>query len=141
MNVAVKAIEILRNYKCKKEQLAMIQFQLEYLEKPKIKAKVITDEIAGARVSLEEQYQTLMLKKDRLKLKWLTVRLEVSAVDRALELMSVYMPYQTNALKMKHLELRQISYIADELGFGLRTINRYIKEAEKEIERLFEELA
>lgn len=139
--MAVKAIEILRNYKCKKEQLAMIQFQLEYLEKPKIKAKVITDEIAGARVSLEEQYQTLMLKKDRLKLKWLTVRLEVSAVDRALELMSVYMPYQTNALKMKHLELRQISYIADELGFGLRTINRYIKEAEKEIERLFEELA
>ena len=141
MNVATNAIEILRSYKCKKEQLAMIQSQLEYLEKPKIKAKVITDEIPGARVSLEEQYQTLMLKKDRLKLKWLTVRLEVAAVDRALELMTVYMPYQTNALKMKHLELRQIGYIADELGFGERTIKRYIKEAEREIERLFEELA
>lgn len=135
------AIEILRNYKCKKEQLAMIQSQLEYLDKPKIKAKVITDEIPGARVSLEEQYNTLILKKERLKVKWLTVRLEVSATDKALELMSVYMPYQTNALKMKYLELRQIGYIADELGFGQRTIIRYIKEAEKELERLFEEVA
>ena len=124
--MSVNAIEIMRNYKCKKEQLAMIQSQLEYLDKPKIKAKVITDEIPGARVSLEEQYNTLILKKERLKVKWLTVRLEVSATDKALELMSVYMPYQTNALKMKYLELRQIGYIADELGFGLRTIIRYI---------------
>lgn len=139
--MSVNAIEILRSYKCKKEQLAMIQSQLEYLDKPKIKAKVITDEIPGARVSLEEQYNTLILKKERLKVKWLTVRLEVSATDKALELMSVYMPYQTNALKMKHLELRQIGYIADELGFGQRTIIRYIKEAEKELERLFEEVA
>ncbi len=139
--MSVNAIEIMRNYKCKKEQLAMIQSQLEYLDKPKIKAKVITDEIPGARVSLEEQYNTLILKKERLKVKWLTVRLEVSATDKALELMSVYMPYQTNALKMKYLELRQIGYIADELGFGQRTIIRYIKEAEKELERLFEEVA
>ena len=139
--MSVNAIEIMRSYKCKKEQLAMIQSQLEYLDKPKIKAKVITDEIPGARVSLEEQYNTLILKKERLKVKWLTVRLEVSATDKALELMSVYMPYQTNALKMKHLELRQIGYIADELGFGQRTIIRYIKEAEKELERLFEEVA
>lgn len=139
--MSVNAIEILRSYKCKKEQLAMIQSQLEYLDKPKIKAKVITDEIPGARVSLEEQYNTLILKKERLKVKWLTVRLEVSATDKALELMSVYMPYQTNALKMKYLELRQIGYIADELGFGQRTIIRYIKEAEKELERLFEEVA
>lgn len=139
--MSVNAIEIMRSYKCKKEQLAMIQSQLEYLDKPKIKAKVITDEIPGARVSLEEQYNTLILKKERLKVKWLTVRLEVSATDKALELMSVYMPYQTNALKMKYLELRQIGYIADELGFGQRTIIRYIKEAEKELERLFEEVA
>ena len=139
--MSVNAIEIMRNYKCKKEQLAMIQSQLEYLDKPKIKAKVITDEIPGARVSLEEQYNTLILKKERLKVKWLTVRLEVSATDKALELMSVYMPYQTNALKMKYLELRQIGYIADELGLGQRTIIRYIKEAEKELERLFEEVA
>ena len=139
--MSVNAIEIMRNYKCKKEQLAMIQSQLEYLDKPKIKAKVITDEIPGARVSLEEQYNTLILKKERLKVKWLTVRLEVSATDKALELMSVYMPYQTNALKMKYLELRQIGYNADELGFGQRTIIRYIKEAEKELERLFEEVA
>ena len=139
--MSVNAIEIMRNYKCKKEQLAMIQSQLEYLDKPKIKAKVITDEIPGARVSLEEQYNALILKKERLKVKWLTVRLEVSATDKALELMSVYMPYQTNALKMKYLELRQIGYIADELGFGQRTIIRYIKEAEKELERLFEEVA
>ena len=139
--MSVNAIEIMRNYKCKKEQLAMIQSQLEYLDKPNIKAKVITDEIPGARVSLEEQYNTLILKKERLKVKWLTVRLEVSATDKALELMSVYMPYQTNALKMKYLELRQIGYIADELGFGQRTIIRYIKEAEKELERLFEEVA
>ena len=139
--MSVNAIEIMRNYKCKKEQLAMIQSQLEYLDKPKIKAKVITDEIPGARVSLEEQYNTLIFKKERLKVKWLTVRLEVSATDKALELMSVYMPYQTNALKMKYLELRQIGYIADELGFGQRTIIRYIKEAEKELERLFEEVA
>ena len=45
--MSVNAIEIMRNYKCKKEQLAMIQSQLEYLDKPKIKAKVITDEIQG----------------------------------------------------------------------------------------------
>ena len=83
------AIEILRNYKCKKEQLAMIQSQLEYLDKPKIKAKVITDEIQGARINLEEQYQKLMLKKDRLKLKWLNIRLEVAATEKALELMSI----------------------------------------------------
>ena len=124
-----------------KRAVGEIQSQLEYLDKPKIKAKVITDEIPGARVSLEEQYNTLILKKERLKVKWLTVRLEVSATDKALELMSVYMPYQTNALKMKYLELRQIGYIADELGFGQRTIIRYIKEAEKELERLFEEVA
>lgn len=135
------AIEILRNYKCKKEQLAMIQSQLEYLDKPKIKAKVITDEIQGARINLEEQYQKLMLKKDRLKLKWLNIRLEVAATEKALELMSIYMPYQTNALKMKHLELRPVSYIADELGYGKRTIERYIKDAEREIERLFEDVA
>jgi predicted transcriptional regulator len=42
---------------------------------------------------------------------------------------------------MKYLELKQIGYIADELGFGERTIKRYIKEAEQELERLFEELA
>ena len=139
--MSVNAIEIMRNYKCKKEQLAMIQSQLEYLDKPKIKAKVITDEIPGARVSFRRAVQYIDLKKERLKVKWLTVRLEVSATDKALELMSVYMPYQTNALKMKYLELRQIGYIADELGFGQRTIIRYIKEAEKELERLFEEVA
>lgn len=137
----VNAIEIMRSYKCKLEQLAMIQSQLDYLETPKIKAKVITDEIPGMRKSVEDQYQTLMIKKDRLKLKSLTLRLEIAATDKALELMSVYMPYHTNALRMKHLELRPIGYIADELGYGKRTIERYIKDAEKEIERLFEDVA
>ena len=42
-----------------------------------------------------------MAQKERLKLKWLTLRLETSATEKALELMSVYMPYQLNALKMK----------------------------------------
>ena len=43
----MSAIEILREYKAKKEHLAMIQSQLDYLDKPKIKTRVITDEIAG----------------------------------------------------------------------------------------------
>ena len=137
----MSAIEILREYKAKKEHLAMIQSQLDYLDKPKIKTRVITDEIAGGRISLHEKYEKLMAQKERLKLKWLTLRLETSATEKALELMSVYMPYQLNALKMKYLELKQIGYIADELGFGERTIKRYIKEAEQELERLFEDLA
>ena len=99
--VGMSAIEILREYKAKKEHLAMIQSQLDYLDKPKIKTRVITDEIAGGRISLHEKYEKLMAQKERLKLKWLTLRLETSATEKALELMSVYMPYQLNALKMK----------------------------------------
>ena len=74
----MRAIEILREYKMKKEHLAMIQSQLDYLDKPKIKTRVITDEIAGGRVSLHEKYEKLMAQKERLKLKWLTLRLETS---------------------------------------------------------------
>lgn len=136
----VNAIEVLRTYKCKKEQLAMIQSQLEYLDKPKIKAKVITDEVPGPRMSLEEQYERLMLKKDRLKVKWMTVRLEVAATDRALELMQQYMPAETNALKMRYLECKSVEYVAEELGFCDREIKRKVKKGREELERLLNEV-
>ena len=137
--MAINAIEVLRTYKCKKEQLAMIESQLEYLDKPKIKAKVITDEIPGPRMSLEEQYERLMLKKDRLRVKWLAVRLEVAAIEKALELMQQYMPIETNALKMRYLECKSVEYVAEQLGFCDRQIMRKAKKGCEELERLLNE--
>ena len=137
--MATNAIEALRTYKCKKEQLAMIESQLEYLEKPKIKAKVITDEVPGPRMSLEEQYERLMLKKDRLRVKWLAVRLEVAAIEKALELMQQYMPIETNALKMRYLECKSVEYVAEQLGFCDRQIMRKAKKGCEELERLLNE--
>ena len=137
--MAINAIEALRTYKCKKEQLAMIESQLEYLEKPKIKAKVITDDIPGPRTSLEEQYERLMLKKDRLRVKWLAVRSEVAAIEKALELMQQYMPIETNALKMRYLECKSVEYVAEQLGFCDRQIMRKAKKGCEELERLLNE--
>lgn len=138
--MAINAIEALRTYKCKKEQLAMIESQLEYLDKPKIKAKVITDEIPGSRMSMEEQYERLMLKKDRLRVKWLAVRLEVAAIEKALELMQQYMPIETNALKMRYLECKSVEYVAEQLGFCDRQIMRKAKKGREELERLLNEV-
>ena len=135
----INAIEALRTYKCKKEQLAMIQSQLDFLDKPKIKAKVITDDVPGPRMSVEEQYERLMLKKDRLRVKWLAVRLEVAAIEKALELMQQYMPIETNALKMRYLECKSVEYVAEQLGFCDRQIMRKAKKGCEELERLLNE--
>ena len=55
--MGVKAVEILKDYKHKKQRVEMIQSQLDYLEIPKIKISKITDEIPGARADIYEQYE------------------------------------------------------------------------------------
>ena len=101
---------------------------------------MITDDIPGPRMSLEEQYERLMLKKDRLRVKWLAVRLEVAAIERALSLMQQYMPAETNALKMRYLELKSVEFVAEELGFCDREIKRKVKKGREELERLLNEV-
>lgn len=126
----------LRTYKYKKQQLAMIKSQLDYLEQPKVKVSKYDDEAAGDRVSLHEQYMKLMNKKDRLKLEELQLRLDISAVDRALEDMAITMPYQKNAIVMRYVENKQIAFIGSELGFSDRTTSRKIEEGIRELNRL-----
>lgn len=126
----------LRTYKYKKQQLAMIRSQLDYLEQSNIKVSKYDDEAAGDRVNLHDQYMKLMDKKDRLKLEELQLRLDISAVDRALEDMAVTMPYQKNAIVMRYVENKQISFIGSELGFSDRTTSRKIEEGIRELNRL-----
>lgn len=126
----------LRTYKYKKQQLAMIKSQLDYLENPKIKVSKYDDEASGDRVSLHDQYMKLMSKKEKLKLEELQLRLDVSAIDIALKEMSITMPYETNALKLRYLEDRQYSYIECKLGFCEREIRNKIRKGERELERL-----
>lgn len=134
--MAVNAVVELRTYKYKKQQLAMIKSQLDYLEQPKVKVSKYDDEAAGDRVSLHDQYMKLMYKKEKLKLEELQLRLDVSAIDMALEEMAITMPYETNALKLRYLEDRQYSYIECKLGFCEREIRNKIRKGERELERL-----
>ena len=114
----------------------MIRSQLDYLEQPKIKVSKFDDDVPGERVSLHDQYIKMMRKKNKLKLEELQLKLDISAVEVALNEMSITMPYETNAIKLRYIENRQISYIGSELGFSERTIKRKIRDGIKELERL-----
>ena len=78
----------LRSYRHRKEAIAMIQSQLEQLENGKIKISKITDEIFGSRVDIYSQYDNLIVKKDKLRFKMIEHKLEIAAIDKALELLS-----------------------------------------------------
>ena len=64
--MGVKAVEILKDYKHKKQRVEMIQSQLDYLEIPKIKISKITDEIPGARADIYDQYEISFQKKEEM---------------------------------------------------------------------------
>lgn len=132
----MNAVEALTTLKYNKQQLSMIRSQLDYLEQPKIKVSKFDDDVSGERVSLHDQYIKMMNKKNKLKLEELQLRLDISAVEVALNEMSITMPYETNAIKLRYIENRQISYIMSELGFSERTVKRKIKEGLTELDRL-----
>lgn len=132
----MNAVEALTTLKYNKQQLSMIRSQLDYLEQPKIKVSKFDDDASGERVSLHDQYIKMMNKKNKLKLEELQLRLDISAVEVALNEMSITMPYETNAIKLRYIENRQISYIMSELGFSERTVKRKIKEGLTELDRL-----
>lgn len=134
--MGMNAVEALRTLRYNKQQLSMIRSQLDYLEQPKIKVSKFDDDVPGERVSLHDQYMKMMHKKNKLKLEELQLRLEISAVEMALNEMAVTMPYETNAIKLKYIENRQIAYIGIELGVSDRTVKRKIKEGIQELERL-----
>ena len=129
-------VDDLRTLRYNKQQLSMIRSQLDYLEQPKIKVSKFDDDVPGERVSLHDQYIKMMRKKNKLKLEELQLKLDISAVEVALNEMSITMPYETNAIKLRYIENRQISYIGSELGFSERTIKRKIRDGIKELERL-----
>lgn len=134
--MGMNAVEALRTLRYNKQQLSMVRSQLDYLEQPKIKVSKFDDDVPGERVSLHDQYMKMMHKKNKLKLEELQLRLEISAVEMALNEMAVTMPYETNAIKLRYIENRQISYIESELGFSERTVKRKIKEGLAELDRL-----
>lgn len=132
----MNAVEALTTLKYNKQQLSMIRSQLDYLEQPKIKVSKFDDDASGERVSLHDQYIKMMNKKNKLKLEELQLRLDISAVEVALSEMSITMPYETNAIKLRYIENRQISYIMSELGFSERTVKYKLKDGINELERL-----
>ena len=67
-------------------------------------------------------------------------KLEIAAIDKALELLSEVMPESCEALKMKYLYNKQNDYIADILGYDKRTIIYKIQNAKKKFVELFEEI-
>ena len=134
--MGVKAVEILKDYKHKKQRVEMIQSQLDYLEIPKVKISKITDEIPGARADIYDQYEKRLQKKEEMRMTQLALNLEVSAVEKALELMDIEMPAERKAIELRHIENRSVSYIEFEVGASRRTAIRMIQAGEKEFERL-----
>lgn len=132
----MNAVEALRTFGYNKQRLSMIRSQLDYLEHPKIKVSKFDDDASGERVNLHDQYIKMMHKKNKLKLEELQLKLDISAVEVALNEMSITMPYEKNALVMKYIENRQYAYMQHKLGFCEREIRNKIRKGEKELERL-----
>lgn len=131
----------LRVYRHHKEAIAMIQSQLDQLEEGKIKISKITDEVFGNGGDIYNQYDKLIVKKDKLRFKLIEHKLEVAATEKALELLSEVMPEGCEALKMKCFYNKPNDYIADVLGYDKRTIIYKIQNAKNKFAELFEKIA
>ena len=132
--------EQLRGYRKQKEAIAMIQSQLDFLEQPKIKISKITDEIFGGGTDIYTQYEKLMIKKDRLKIRITELELEVAAIEMALNLLSEVMPEEYKMLRMKYFFNKSNSYIADTLGYDKRTIIYKIQNGKDKFKQLLQEI-
>ena len=131
----------LRGYRQHKEAIAMIQSQLDQLEEGKIKISKITDEVFGSGGDIYNQYDKLIVKKDKLRFKLIEHKLEVAATEKALELLKEVMPEGCEALKMKCFYNKPNDYIADVLGYDKRTIIYKIQNAKNKFAELFEKIA
>ena len=131
----------LRGYRQHKEAIAMIQSQLDQLEEGKIKISKITDEVFGSGGDIYNQYDKLIVKKDKLRFKLIEHKLEVAATEKALELLKEVMPEGCEALKMKCFYNKPNDYIADVLGYDKRTIIYKIQNAKNKFAELFEKMA
>ena len=131
----------LRGYRQHKEAIAMIQSQLDQLEEGKIKISKITDEVFGSGGDIYNQYDKLIVKKDKLRFKLIEHKLEVAATEKALELLNEVMPEGCEALKMKYFYNKSNDYIADVLGYDKRTIIYKIQNAKNKFAELFEKIA
>ena len=131
----------LRGYRQHKEAIAMIQSQLDQLEEGKIKISKITDEVFGSGGDIYNQYDKLIVKKDKLRFKLIEHKLEVAATEKALELLNEVMPEGCEALKMKCFYNKPNDYIADVLGYDKRTIIYKIQNAKNKFAELFEKMA
>ena len=131
----------LRGYRQHKEAIAMIQSQLDQLEEGKIKISKITDEVFGSGGDIYNQYDKLIVRKDKLRFKLIEHKLEVAATEKALELLKEVMPEGCEALKMKCFYNKPNDYIADVLGYDKRTIIYKIQNAKNKFAELFEKIA
>ena len=62
----------------------------------------------------------------------------IELINNAMELLKIDRPIEYEAIKMYHVECKRIFQIMERLNFGKSQCWRYIRNGEKELNKLFE---
>lgn len=85
-----------------------------------------------------DYYNAMIERKIRLESTLLEYDSLIELINDAMELLKIDTPIEYEAVKMYHIECKKIFQIMDRLNFGKSQCWRYIRNGERELNRLFE---
>ncbi len=85
-----------------------------------------------------DHYNAMIERKVRLESTLLEYDCLIELINNAMELLKIDRPIEYEAIKMYHVECKRIFQIMERLNFGKSQCWRYIRNGEKELNKLFE---
>lgn len=117
----------------------LVEGELKRLEQRiSIKTSGINAEGGHSNKDIMDHYNAMIERKKRLESTLLEYDSLIELINNAMRLLKVDMPIEYEAIKMYHIECERIFQIMDRLNFGKSQCWRYIRNGEKELNKLFE---
>ena len=135
MNVRIKFEE----YRFMIKNRPLVEGELKRLDQRiMIKTSGVKAEGGHSDKDQMDHYNAMIERKLRLESTLLEYDSLIELINNAMELLKVDMPIEYEAIKMYHIECKKIFQIMERLNFGKSQCWRYIRNGEKELNKLFE---
>ena len=125
----MNVVKLLDEYNERQQMISVNKSRLDFLEKIKIKSSSLSTDVSSKRISISDQYELLMNKKEDLKVMIAQEELVNLTIDLALEELETYDQELANILKLKYIDGYKHELIDEKMHCHPRTITRKHKVA------------
>ncbi|CUP59344.1 RNA polymerase sigma factor [Turicibacter sanguinis] len=131
-------VKLLGEYNERQQTISVNKSQLEYLEKIKVKSSSLSSDSGSKKVSISEQYELLMTKKEDLKIIIAQDELINLTIDLSLNELESIEQELAKILRFKYIVGYKHEKIAKEVHLHPRTITRKHKIAINKLSTIME---